>query len=94
MARSSSLHDSADDGEDGSQDQVVAATNLIGDNTGAKSTNKTAALQGGNDVCLKVGERDLVTGIHERLETIVPVDFVSSSLMVALRMTMLLTLGR
>jgi hypothetical protein len=56
VTRSSSLHDCSDDGEDGSEDQVVAATDPVSNEAGAQSSYETTALQGGNNVGLKVGE--------------------------------------
>lgn len=50
------MHDCADDGENSGEDQVVAATDLVGNEAGAQSANKTTALEGGNNVGLKVGE--------------------------------------
>lgn len=62
MTRGSSLHDCSDDRENSGKDQIVAATDLVSDKAGAQSPNKTTALEGGNNVGLKVGKcntRDL-----------------------------------
>lgn len=57
MTRSRGLHDRADDGDDGCEDQVVATTDFVGDDASAESTNETTALQGGDNVGLKIGFR-------------------------------------
>lgn len=75
------LHDSTDDGEDSCKDQVVAATDLVSNDTGAESTNETTTLKSRDNVCLQVGERDLV--VVECGETVSTTNCVSSSLMVA-----------
>jgi hypothetical protein len=59
MSRGGSLHDRADDGENCRKNQVVAATNPVSDHTSAEGTNETSALQGSDDVSLKVGELNL-----------------------------------
>lgn len=55
MTRGSSLHDSADDGEDGCEDQVVAATNLISNHSSTECADETTALQSGDNIGLEVG---------------------------------------
>lgn len=58
MARSSSLHDRTENGEDSCDDQVPATTDLVSDPASSKSTNKTAALEGSDDVGLKISGCD------------------------------------
>lgn len=56
MARGSSLHDRSNDCENSRKNQVKAATDLVGDETGAERADKATTLQGGYDVCLEVGK--------------------------------------
>lgn len=82
MTRSRGLHDRADDGDDGCEDQVVATTDFVGDDASAESTNETTALQGSDDVGLKIGSRytlqfgeavsadDCVSTVQKRVSTL------------------------
>lgn len=84
------LHDSTDDGEDSCKDQVVAATDLVSNDTGAESTDETTTLQGGNDVCLEIGLGNRV--IIQCGEAVGTTDCVSSSLSIDTSKVSLLTL--
>jgi hypothetical protein len=74
VTRGGSLHDRADDGEDSSEDQVIAATNLVGDDARAKSADKTTALQSGDNVGLQIS----FCNFFQALKTVSPNDRVSS----------------
>jgi hypothetical protein len=56
VARGSSLHDCSDNGENSRENQVVATTDPVGDESSAQSADEATTLEGGNDVCLEIGE--------------------------------------
>lgn len=54
------LHDGSNDGKDGGEDQVVSTADLVGDDASAERSDETAALQGGDNVGLKIGLCDTI----------------------------------
>lgn len=56
MTRGSGLHNCSNDGENSREDQVVTATDLVGDVSSRESADEATALKGGNNVCLEIGE--------------------------------------
>jgi len=56
LARCGGLHYGANDGQDSSQDEVVAASDLVGDEPSAQSSDEAATLESCDDVGLEIRE--------------------------------------
>lgn len=58
LSGSCCLHNRAENGHKGSNDQVPPPADLVSNETGSESADKTTTLQGGDNVCLKVRKRN------------------------------------
>lgn len=56
LSRCGCLHDGTNDGQDSGQDEVIAASDLVGDESSTQSSDEAATLESCDNVCLEIRE--------------------------------------